>query len=603
MSLLTPLERLALRHKLALGYSVLLALALGVQSLRTQAKLASDLEYLYNKELVGALHLHEARVQLPHIVLALHKAIDTDNAHVRLEALKLVQAARQNLQDQLALAQPTFWRTENLVRASELESLIGRHQQIGKQALQLVEQGHQDQAQLLLNGDEFERLDIRADMLLEQMAQLKQAALRDLVTLIATYAKQSSILTYVLLLGGLALALILAWLVSKSIRNPLERVRHAVDQLAAGQLDQPIPHTDMHNETGDLARAIATLQLEARQLELQRKVKAHVSLLQVDLQQAETPQELAQVFFAHMAPSLGTCQGGIYSLHQGSSSLQLLGGYANDPAHPLAAEVALGEGLLGQCAIDRQPRQLEGLAESFWHVRSQLGGAPASHLLVQPVMRGDRLLGVLELAGFRSPGEIETLLLQEVLPRLAGAMAIMERSEAVLTLLQETRRQADEMGIQTLQLERQAAKLEAQQTALRATEAWYRGIIEAAPDGMLVIGSDGRILLTNPQLDQLFGYAAGELSGQSMECLVPERSRGHHVALAMNSSPAAVRVRWGPTSRICKGYARTVPCSRWRSACPTCPRWPDVAPACAPRCGMSVNAGPWEPGCARPASA
>lgn len=362
MRVLAPLERLALRHKLMIGFAVLLALALalGVQSLRTQAKLASDLKHLYNQELVGALNLHEARVQLPHIVLALHKAIDTDNAHVRLEAIKLVQTARQHLQDQLALAQPTLWRTENLVRASELESLIGRHQQVGEQALQLAAQGHQEQAQLLLNGDEFERLDTRADTLLEQMAQLKQTALRDLVTHIATYAKQSSILTYVLLLGGLALALILAWLVSKSIRNPLERVRHAVDQLAAGQLDQPIPHTDMHNETGDLARAIATLQIEARQLELQRQVKAHVSLLQVDLQQAETPQELAQVFFAHMAPSLGTCQGGLYSLQQGSSSLRLLGGYANDPAHPLAVEVALGEGLLGQCAIDRQPRSWRG---------------------------------------------------------------------------------------------------------------------------------------------------------------------------------------------------------------------------------------------------
>ena len=122
-----------------------------------------------------------------------------------------------------------------------------------------------------------------------------------------------------------------------------------------------------------------------------------------------------------------------------------------------------------------------------------LGTAPASHLLVQPVLRGERLLGVLEMAGFRPLEENQALLLQEVLPRLAGAMAIMERSEAARALLQETRRQADEMGAQTLLLEHQARELEAQQTALRATEAWYRGIIEAAPDGMLVLGADGRI--------------------------------------------------------------------------------------------------------------
>lgn len=533
MRVLAPLERLALRHKLILGFAVLLALALalGVQGLRTQTKLTRDLDYLYSKDLVGALHLQEARVQLPHIVQALHKAVGTDDMDVRRDAIKQMQDARLRLRDELVLARPTLWRAENLINASEFKQLLDRHQQLADKALQLAAQGKLDQAQALLNSDEFENIDVRADGMLEQIAQIKQDALRDLVMQISAYSKRSSVLTTILLLGGLALALVLAWLVSKSIRNPLERVRLAVDQLAAGQLDQPIPHIDMHNETGDLARAIAKLQLEARQLELQRRVKSLVALLQADLQLAETPRELAQVFFAHMMPPFGASQGTLYSLHQGSSSLQLLGSYACDPAHPPATEIALGEGLLGQCALDRQPRQLEGLPGSFWHVRAQLGEAPASQLLVLPVLRGERLLGVLELAAFQPPGETETLLLQEVLPRLAGAMAIMERSEAALTLLQETRRQADEMGEQTLQLERQAVELEAQQSALRATEAWYRGIIEAAPDGMLVIGVDGRILLTNPQLDSLFGYASGELIGQPIESLVPEHGRGSHVAL------------------------------------------------------------------------
>ncbi|MFQ2690255.1 response regulator [Aeromonas sp. PS2Canimalfood6] len=533
MRVLSLLERLALPHKLILGFAVLLALALalGIQSLRTQDKLTRDLDHLYSKDLVGALHLHEARVQLPHILQALHKAIGSTNSEVRLEALKQMQDAQQRLHEELAQAKPTLWRTENLISASDLDLQLERHQKLGDKALQLTAQGRQAQAQALLNSDEFEQLDARVDAMLENIARVKQSALRDLVMETTTYAKRSSLLTSILLLGGLALALMLSWLVSKSIRNPLDRVRRAVDQLAAGQLDQPIPHVDLHNETGDLARAIATLQLESRQLDLQRRVRSQVSLLQADLQQAETPQELAQAFFARMAPSLGICQGALYSLHQGSSSLQLLGGYANDPAHPLATVVALGEGLLGQCARDRQPRQLEGLPASFWHMSSQLGGAPASYLQVQPVLRGERLLGVLELAGFHPIGETEALLLQEVLPRLAGAMAIMERSEAALALLQETRRQADEMGEQTLQLERQAVELESQQSALRATEAWYRGIIEAAPDGMLVIGADGLILLTNPQLDQLFGYGAGELIGQPIECLVPESGRGQHVAL------------------------------------------------------------------------
>ncbi|MCC6074873.1 response regulator [Pseudomonas sp. GCM10022188] len=533
MRVLALLERLALRRKLILGFVVLLALALalGVQSLRTQAKLSRDLQHLYSTDLVGALHLHEARVQLPHIVWELQRAVAASNSAVRGDAMRQLEAAQQRLHEELALAKPTLWRAENLVKVAELELQIERLRQSGAQALLLADQGRQTQAQLLLNSADFQRLDNQADALLEAIAQTKQAALHDLVTQITAYAERSSVLTYALLLGGLALALVLAWLVSQSIGNPLERVRRAVDQLAAGQLDRPIPHTDLSNETGDLARAIAKLQLESRQLERQRWVKAQVALVQLDLQQAETPQELAQTFFCRIAPQLGVCQGVLYALYDGASRLQLLGSYALDGEHPPASAVALGEGLLGQCALDRQPRQLADLPEQFWHVRAQLGEAPASHLLVQPVLRGDRLLGVLELAGFRPLDENQALLLQEVLPRLAAAMAIMERSAAAQALLLETRRQADEMGAQAVQLEQQAQALETQQAALRATEAWYRGIIEAAPDGMLVVDAQGRIQLTNPQLDHLFGYAAGELIDEPVERLIPEQVRARHVAL------------------------------------------------------------------------
>jgi two-component system sensor histidine kinase/response regulator len=53
-----------------------------------------------------------------------------------------------------------------------------------------------------------------------------------------------------------------------------------------------------------------------------------------------------------------------------------------------------------------------------------------------------------------------------------------------------------------------------QSKALADTEAWYRGIIEYAPDGMLVIDSQGEIILTNPVLDGMFGYERNELIGQ-----------------------------------------------------------------------------------------
>lgn len=59
-------------------------------------------------------------------------------------------------------------------------------------------------------------------------------------------------------------------------------------------------------------------------------------------------------------------------------------------------------------------------------------------------------------------------------------------------------------------------------------ESRFRGLLEAAPDAMVVIDQDGRIVLFNSQVERLFGYQREELVGQSIEILVPRRFHGVH---------------------------------------------------------------------------
>jgi PAS domain S-box-containing protein len=67
-------------------------------------------------------------------------------------------------------------------------------------------------------------------------------------------------------------------------------------------------------------------------------------------------------------------------------------------------------------------------------------------------------------------------------------------------------------------------------TALRAAEARFRGLLEAAPDGIVVLDSKGAICIVNSQTERMFGYTREELIGQPIELLVPERYRGRHIA-------------------------------------------------------------------------
>jgi len=85
---------------------------------------------------------------------------------------------------------------------------------------------------------------------------------------------------------------------------------------------------------------------------------------------------------------------------------------------------------------------------------------------------------------------------------------------------------------------RQTASLEAAEVDLRsalsdriAGETIARTMFELAPDALLLVDGEGRIVRANDEMEALTGYTPTELLGQGVELLVPERYRSGHVEL------------------------------------------------------------------------
>ena len=160
--------------------------------------------------------------------------------------------------------------------------------------------------------------------------------------------------------------------------------------------------------------------------------------------------ELAQVVNAHY--------GAIYILHQEEETekitLKLSAAYAYKEERNIPKEFAIGEGLIGQCAFEKEKILLSNIPQGYIKINSGLGRATPANLIILPVLFENNVKAVIELASLDIFSGTHLELLSQLTKSIGIVLNTIETSTRTEELLSQSQSLAGELKIQQEELRR-----------------------------------------------------------------------------------------------------------------------------------------------------
>ena len=190
-------------------------------------------------------------------------------------------------------------------------------------------------------------------------------------------------------------------------------------------------------------------------------------------------EAVSKLIMSELTPLVSAHHGAFYIMDDDNNTpvLKLIASYAYKERKHVGNRFYLGEGLVGQAALEKKPILLTNVPEDYIRISSGLGEAPPRNVIVLPVLFEGEVKAVIELASFLPFSQIHQLFLDQfaesvgvVINMIAANMRTAELLEQSQSLTLELQSQSEELRKQQEELKRSNAELEAQATTLRTSE-------------------------------------------------------------------------------------------------------------------------------------
>ena len=222
----------------------------------------------------------------------------------------------------------------------------------------------------------------------------------------------------------------------------------------------------------NINQMIANLRETTRKNTEQDWLKTNLAKFTRMLQGQRDLETVTKLILSELAPLVSAQQGLFYLMDNENRTafLKLISSYAYRDRKNLSNRFFMGEGLVGQCALEKESILLTQVPHDYIKINSGLGEATPLNVVVLPVLFEGQVTAVIELASFHSFSEIHLTFLDQLTESIAIVMNTISASMRTEELLKQSQSLAEELQTQQKELTDTNTRLEQQARSLKASE-------------------------------------------------------------------------------------------------------------------------------------
>ncbi|MCS6821119.1 MAG: SpoIIE family protein phosphatase [Microscillaceae bacterium] len=241
-------------------------------------------------------------------------------------------------------------------------------------------------------------------------------------------------------------------------------------------------------------------------------------------------EQLGDAVLAYIVNYIRANQGYFFILNEENNQqpcLDLVSSYAFGRKKFLHKQIPIyehyAEGLVGQAYMEKESILLKEIPEDYVQIKSGLGGANPTHILIAPFKINQKVEGVIEIASFNEIGKYEIELVERICEGVASAVLAIKINQRTQKLLAETQKLANALKEQEQELRQNNEELIATQEEMKRKNLEIEARIAAIDNSGIAsieMTMEGIILTANKSFLDLFQYSAEEIIGKNYKMLV-----------------------------------------------------------------------------------